>query len=186
MAALSGPRRDSERGFSLLELVVATTLLLLALALGAGLLIESLRQTSAAGRTLREGDDAGALHRLRSDLRGLAPAVPATLGWESGPLVLLEEERAVAWALEGEHLVRAEVGAAAPHGGEDVGVSSRLLREVVAFRWRVEPPAWVEVEIVRRVPTHTPAVRLASAQWQRRGETLEATRVGAARRSGWR
>jgi prepilin-type N-terminal cleavage/methylation domain-containing protein len=175
---LSG--RAREAGFSLVELVVASAVLLVALAIAADLLSESLRRFSVAGRSLVEADEENALARLRGDLRALEPVSPGDGRWSVLPLVLADEARAVAWAYAEGGLVRSQRALDGSFG------AAPLLDGVVAFRWRVDPPGWVEVEITRRTPERLAAWHLASAQWKRRDERVESVTIGIATRRGWR
>ncbi len=181
MAAVTARPRRGAAGFSLIELVVAMLLLLLVLALAGQLLVESGRIFSASARELRTVDDDLALRWLRTDLRGGVPAEIWSPDWSSEPLVLFEGERALAWAADDGRLLRAEAPASGAPPAERV-----LLEDVVAFRWRVPVPGLIEIEIVRRRAEHAPLTRVMSAEWRRRGTTLEAATLSiAARRSWW-
>ena len=70
-------------------------------------------------------------------------------------------------------------------GGEPA-VARIQLDRVVALRWRVPFPGLIDVELVRFRGERAPLARVLSAEWRRRGETLEATTFSvAARRSWW-
>lgn len=180
MATVTTPRRSGAAGFSLIELVVAMLLLLLVLALAGQLLVESGRIFSAAARELRSDDDDLALRWLRADLKGALPVEIWNPEWSSEPLVLLDGGRALAWAADEGRLLRAEAAEAGAAPTERV-----LLEGVVAFRWRVPTLGLIEVEIVRRRAEHAPLARVMSAEWRRRGETLEAASLSIASRRSW-
>jgi len=160
--------------------MVASAVLLVALALGADLLTESLRRFAAAGRSLVESEEENAWARLRGDLRALEPVAPGDGEWSVLPLVLGDGERAVAWAYAEGGLVRSQRGSDGSFG------AAPFLDDVVGFRWRVPYPGWVEVEVTRRTLRPLSAWHLASAQWRRREERLERVTVGVATRRGWR
>jgi prepilin-type N-terminal cleavage/methylation domain-containing protein len=180
VATVTTTRRSGAAGFSLIELVVAMFLLLLVLALAGQLLVESGRIFSAAARELRSPEDDLALRWLRTDLKSGVPVEIFNPEWSSEPLVLLEDGRALAWAAEGERLLRAEAPEAGAPPTERI-----LLEDVIAFRWRVPTLGLIEVEIVRRRPEHAPLARVMSAEWRRRGETLEAASLSIASRRSW-
>ena len=171
--------RSRESGFTLLELVVATTVLMVALALAAGLFSESLQIFSGSSAALVRSGEQTALARLAADLRTLAPLAPTGGAWSVLPLELADAERRVAWGLVDGRLVRAAPTA------ESAGTAP-LLDGVVGFRWRTVEPSWIEVALDRRAPEAPLAWRLASAQWRRRDERLETFTVGVAARLGWR
>jgi prepilin-type N-terminal cleavage/methylation domain-containing protein len=166
-----------QRGFSLLELLIVMALFTFALAVGIGLLGEAQRLFSGASAGAGERDEASALRRLKSDLKALEPA-GGSFVWSERPLVLLGEDGAVAWAVEGERLVRAR----APRDGEPTAAA--LLDGVVAFRWHLAHEAFVEVEIVRLRTARPAALRLLGPRWKERPQQLERHRIAVARRSG--
>jgi len=170
----------AELGFSLVELLVAMLLLSLLLAIAAPLLVEAGRIFASAGRALTAADDAAPLRQLRADLRGAVPAGAWSPDWTSEPLVLRAGERTIAWAAEASRLARAEVAEPGAEPAERVQLDG-----VVSFRWRVPFPGLVEVELVRRRPERAPLARVLSAQWQPRGETLEAALLTVAARRVW-
>ncbi len=160
--------------------MVAAAVLLVALALGADLLTESLRRLAAAGRSLVESEEENAWARLRGDLRALEPVAPGDGSWSVLPLVVADEERAVAWAYAEGGLVRSQRNRDGSLG------ATPFLDGVIGFRWRVDSPGWVEVEITRRRPDRLSAWHLASEQWRRRDERVERVTIGVATRRGWR
>lgn len=164
--------RPAERGFSLLELMIAVALMIVALALANELLIESQRRLAIGARAQLEPDDSLALRLLRDDLRAAAPIA----GW-SGPLDCRRPELTARWELDGETLQRRTFDL------DDVDRGARaMLDRVVAFRWRPLAAGAVEVEIVRRRMKQGIALRAGSARWHQIAETLETTRVVAASR----
>ena len=131
-----GRRRSGEGGFTLVELVVATAVLLLGLLLACDLLDESARLLH---HSVRRAHDPATLHAgelLRNDLRG-SSVVPASDGWVVGELVTVAPPTgAVVWRQAGDEL-RRRAG-----GHERV-----LLRRVRSFRWRDVGLGLVEVEL---------------------------------------
>ena len=141
-----GAGRRGERGFTLLELAVATLVMLLALLLAADLLDESGRLLHHSVRRAREASPLLAAELLRNDV--LAAHPPASTGGDWTRLQLdlaVPGVGVVTWRRDGLQLVREVAGS-----GE-----RRLLDEVHGFRWRTLPggpgrnPA-VEVEIELR------------------------------------
>jgi len=174
------PARDSARslcrGFSTLELMIAGALLLVALALAAGLLVESQRLIASAGRELRRPALELPLRLLRADLTAGVPV--GSGGFPGEPLVILRDGRRIVWALDGEKLerrVEAEAGTA------EAGLA--LLDDVLAFAWSYNA-GLVEVQIVHRGETRAFAVQMATPHWYRRERQLELLRLAVAPRTG--
>ena len=132
------PRRGrGQRGFSVLELVVAMAVMLFALLLACDLLDESGRLLHHSMRRARDPLPLLVSELLRNDLRAARPQPDGD--WTSGPLALdLPGEGLVVWHRQGEQLWRNDGG-----GGAD---RPRLGR-VTAWRWRALPRGAVEVRI---------------------------------------
>jgi len=171
--------RGRERGFTLLELVIASAVLMVALAIAADLLAESLRLFSGSVVALTRSGEETALRRLAGDLRTLEPLAGTGGAWSVLPLELGDGDRRVTWALRSGRLVRA---VRTPEGAS----AAPLLADLVGFRWRASGAGWIEVGIDRRAPEAPLAWRLASARWRQRDERLETFSLGIAPRRGWR
>ena len=130
--------RHAEAGFTLVELLVACTVMLVALLLAAQLLEESGR--ILAHSVPRERDPWAPLTRewLHDDLRAASPPAAGMGVPQHGPLLLdLSSGTEVVWQRLGTTLVRAEVG----------GSTRTLLQQVDGFRWRLVSDRVVEVEV---------------------------------------
>jgi hypothetical protein len=130
-------RRNAERGFTVLELAVATLVLLVAVMIAADLLTESGRLLHHSARRARDPWPAFATERLRNDLRS-ARTYPPVIEWQDTPLVLESAGDSVVWGRGPEdELLRAD-GTEAPFA---------LLRGVRRFRWRAPGGGALEVWI---------------------------------------
>lgn len=138
------PAGDADqRGFTLVEMAIASLILLLALALATSLWLESLRVFGAAGLRARDPLPELASERLRRDLRATtSPGGVPLPAWRSDPLgVRGPDGSTVLWSLEGDRLVRTTAG---PTGS----VTRPYLDRVVGWRWRSWPQHSYEVEVV--------------------------------------
>lgn len=163
----------------MIELAVASLVLMVALALAADLLQESLHIFSGSVRELGRASEETARLRLSGDLRALEPPSEVSSSCSPLPLELTDAGRRVTWSLEAGRLVRTT-------RASGVEVSTPLLPDLIGFCWRQAEPGWIEVVLVRRTPERTLAWRLASAQWRQRDERTEVAALGIAPRRGWR
>ena len=139
---MSEPRIDSgrrgEAGFTLVEMLVASLVLMLALALAAQLLDESGRILAHSVARARDTWTPLTSEWLRNDLRTATVAPNVEIGDpQDGPLVLAHAFGVAIWHREGATLVRDEVG---------VG-QKKLLDRVEAWQWRLVGPNVVEAEV---------------------------------------
>lgn len=169
------PPRARERGFTLLELLVATAILLLVVLLASQLLVESQRRIALAARELAEPDEVLALRQLRDDLR----AALAVHGSGDGPLDCRRADYLARWEVAGERLERRLFD----RDGVDRGARP-MLDGVARFAWRPLGPAAIEVELLRRRPSAGAALRAGSARWRPLGGDLASVRVVVGRRVG--
>lgn len=170
-----------ERGSALVELLVASIVLMVALAVANGLLVECLRIFASSSRDLRQPDRALALRQLRLDLAAADP-VGFEPYWSGEDLALRGPDGWLRWRLAGDRLVRESFDA----DGEPVGARP-MLDGVVSFQWRAPARGLVEVEVLRRVPRGDSALRAGSSAWRAVDERLEAASVVVASRTGrWR
>jgi len=168
-------RRRSAAGYTLVELLVALVLLSLALALANGLLLESIRIFSTSGRELREPASELALRLLREDLRASAPVTSMV------DLDCRRADRVERWAVDDGRLYRTSLAL----DGTPIG-RRPMLDRMVSFRWTTIGPGLVQVDLVRRRPDGTSAMRAGTSAWRSDGETLEvATVIAGSRIATW-
>lgn len=150
-------------GLALLELVVAFALLMLALALGTSLLLESQRRAAANARVRDAVPLDAIVARMRRDLVDAGGAAGGSL-WTPDRMVLQIGIEQVEWRLEEDVLLRVHRDAL---GAE----SQAVMPGILTFRWR-QPSAGfhplVEVEIVARAEA-----RVVGLAQRRRGPTTE-------------
>jgi hypothetical protein len=175
-----GPAGSEQRGSTLVELAVASLVLVVALALAHGLLVECLRVFASSSRDLRQPDRTLALRQLRLDLAAAEP-VAFDPYWSSEDLTFRAPDGRRRWHLAGDRLVRESFDA----DGRPAGVRP-MLDGVVALRWRAPARGLVEVEILRRVPRGDGALRAGTSAWRARDARLEAASVVVASRTGRR
>lgn len=167
----------TERGFTVVELLISVTLLLLAVLLATQILLESQRLMLRSQRALVAEDADFALQRLRSDLRSAdfpsLPLVALDGRWMATSLILRRGTGSVVWTLDGAALVRRELDASGEIEAERV-----MLQRLDSWRWRALSTSLVEVEtgVVTEEPTRGPALLL---QQERRQTVLETTTVRA-------
>jgi hypothetical protein len=139
------PGGPDQAGFSLLEMLVATVVLMVALLIACDLLDESARVLHHSGRRARDPWPLLGSELLRNDLRA---ALPPALGWEEeeendwlfGPLAL---------ELPGVGDVTWQVVDAALHRVHPAG-DRVVLQGVLEWRWRPQRADALEVELTVR------------------------------------
>lgn len=134
--------RRTRRGFSVLEMMVAFALLVLALMLSAKLLQDTAMQISWSGRKALEVSPNLALEQIRTDLRGSAGTPLVLPGWQSAPLSITGSSSGLTflyYVAQGQLLRRAI---------ESSGKYTErvVLDQVVDLRYRAGP-AGIEVEL---------------------------------------
>ncbi len=132
VVVLGRRRRLAEAGFTVVELLVSTAVMMVVMSLATGLLLESQIQISRVQAELRNPLPRYALARLRHDLEGAA-AVPALLpGWRAGRLTVVGDEgERIVWLSMGNELYRILVSV----DGAEIS-RQRILGDVVSWRWR--------------------------------------------------
>jgi type II secretory pathway component PulJ len=138
--------RRSEAGFTLLELAVATAVLLLAVLLACHLFDESGRLLQHSVRRARDPYTLVAAELLRNDLRASAPPgliEPEFVHW---PLELVTDEGRVVW-------MRSDDGALVREAN---GVERAYIQQVRSFAWR---PLGNAVEVWVTYRTSSPYLR---------------------------
>jgi hypothetical protein len=144
-SAAAGPASSpaagrGEAGFTLVELAVATAVMLLALLLACDLLEESGKLLHHSARRARDPLPLLATELLRNDLRAAQPPPFSSpgLGWDHGPLDLAVPTGWVSWYVKGGALVRS-----------DLTDARTMTRGVAGWGWRALPGAF-EVELILR------------------------------------
>ncbi len=154
---------ERETGFSVLELLVSFTILLVATMLAGRLMLEAQARMSHSARQALEPVVAIALKQIRADVRasGKVPAYDREWSWE--PLVLLDHPAGtVTYERTGSDLVRTA------DAGDGSDPSERVVMGALAvWRWRLAPGAplpLVEIELGRH---EIPRFALLAAAGQR-------------------
>lgn len=178
MSRPSSRLRRGERGFTLVELAIASALLLIALAVAASTLSTAGRLFALLPRSLRGGERELAERLLRGDLAAGVPL--AADGLPGDPLPLERGGRRVVWELDGEWLVRR---VEAP--GEPLAPGRPVLDGVLFFQWRTVPPRAVAVQLIRRAPAKLEVAHLATPGWVRPAPGLEELTVLVTARRDW-
>lgn len=130
-------------GFSLLEIIVATAVLLLGILLASDLMLRSQIVANRVVAELRDPQPAYAATRLRHDLEGAAAAPAGLFGWQSGRMaVVTGEGERVGWEVVGTTLHRQQLD-----GAGRVLVAQAVLQDIVGWRWRRTAPRLMDVEI---------------------------------------
>lgn len=161
---------SSQRGATLVELLVALVLLSAIAVLSAQLVIQSTRLMDTAARASRNPDLIIATEWVRRDLYEAVSVVGSTLGWSDGPLVAMTQNGGwVALAPVDGVLVRTF----APPGG--LPTDNRIiLRGVIGWRWRVHDDSAVQIELqaFANPDAHENLTGAASYRLERRTERL--------------
>lgn len=131
-----------ERGFTLLELVVASAVFMTVLLLASDQLRRALGDTITLGSELLRPSQEKILLTLRRDVRGAAGVQSPVASWNSGPLVLADGEGGeIVWLLAEGRLVRH----VRPAGGERSG--GVVAAQPQSWRWRNTLGGAVEIEL---------------------------------------
>lgn len=143
-------RSDSQRGVSLVELLVALALLGTVAVLSAQLVIQSTKLMDTSARASRNPDLVIATEWIRRDLYEAVSVVGGTLGWAGEPMVAMNQNGGwVAFAVVNGQLVRTN----APPGGASID-NRVIMTGVVGWRWRVDDRRAVRVELRTLVNPH--------------------------------
>lgn len=173
----------TQRGATLIELLVALALLSSIAVLSAQLVIQSTKLIDTTARASRNPDLVLATQWLRRDLYEATSVMGEDLGWTDGPLVLVTQNGG--WVavstLEGR-LVRTN----APPGSL-IPDSRVLLQGVVGWRWRVQDDGAVQIalEAYANPHAHRNLTGAASYRLERRTERLTMALRGRPGRAAW-
>lgn len=131
------------KGFTLVELMIATAIFLLVLLLTGQILLESQRMLLRTAAELETGPTELAVALLESDLQSAHAVDGWPMIWSSSTLVLIDHpDGPLRWEVRESRLERVLLD---ERGRE---VSRRVvLRDVAAWRWRSLLPRLVDVEI---------------------------------------
>lgn len=133
-------------GFTVIELLISMTLLLLAFALAGQLLLETRRTVALAGRELADPLTVHAITRLRHDIRGSRSTQPAPGLFpiaSEGPLTLLGHPAGtVRYRRRGNELVREVLD-----GEGELVTRHTLLWQLSGWRWRPLSAGRVQVHL---------------------------------------
>lgn len=135
--------RTFRRGaFTVLEMTIATLILLFAIALSARLLQDTAAQIAWSGRKAIEASPDLALEQLRTDLRNSAGVLHAGIDWIQGPMVVVgsPSDLTIVYQIEDDLLIRSTES-------KDGVLSRRIvLDRVVDFAYRAYS-GMVEIEV---------------------------------------
>lgn len=171
-----------ERGFSLIEMLVAFTILLIGLAISVEVVRRAHDLLASAGRDLHAPPMGAILLRLRTDIQGAETVgLPLVeLGeWTEEPLQLGSSDGVVAYFFDGESLTRTTFDGE----GKSIGslVLARSDRGLDSFQWRALGPELIEVAIDSRTEPGARGVHGLRS----RHDALRGALRGAPRRWGW-
>ena len=143
------------RGFTVLEMLVALVLTSVVVLAAAQLVAESAQVIDGAGRTMRSPSFTLAMATLRRDVQGAAGAGPSSAhGWSEGALELISwDGHRVRIFVEGDAIVRQTVDESGRSTGRRV-----LVRGVSAWWWRSPDPWTIDLRMTATViPDPIPA-----------------------------
>lgn len=173
----------TQRGATLVELLVALALLSSVAVLSAQLVIQSTKLIDTTARASRNPDLIIATEWIRRDVYEAVSVVGEDLGWTEGPLVLvLQSGGWVAVSPFEGRLIRSNQ----PPGG--LSPDSRvLLRGIVGWRWRVTDGGAVQIalEAYANPHAHQNLTGARSFELERRTERLTLALRGRPGRTAW-
>lgn len=124
-------RATGERGYSLLELIIALALVSTTLIIASEMLLARERQLARAVRVANRMSAEQALHQLRRDLRTGVSILGTASAWQEGPLVIAQADGVViTWSLIDDSLMRGRSDASGSQG------TRPMLDRMTGFRWR--------------------------------------------------
>ena len=173
----------TDRGTTLVELLVALALLSSIAVLSAQMVIQSTKLIDTAARASRNPDLVIATEWIRRDVYEAVSVVGEDLGWTDGPLVLvLQNGGWVALSPFEGQLIRTN-----KPPGSLLPDNRVLLRGVVGWRWRVSEGGAVQIalEAYANPHAHQNLTGARSFQLERRSERLTLALRGRPGRAAW-
>ena len=174
--------RTTERGMSLVELLVAVAILGGVAVLSAQLVIQSTKLMETSARASHNPDLVLATEWVRRELYEAVGVVGGTMGWSDAPLVCMTQSGGwVAIGLVEGRLVRTSAPPGQPT--ED----RVILNGVEGWRWRVDDGAAVRIEITALANPHAHENLAGNATYRvdRRTERLVLALRGRQGGSSW-
>jgi len=132
-----------EAGATVVELLIAVILVVIAVLAGGALIVQSARLDRSVVESLRFPDGELALGWIRQDVHGSAALVNPTVSWSHGPLRLRGFSGGeVVFAPMNDLLIRRDVDE------DGVEISRRFVaRRLAGWRWRSPTARLIEVEL---------------------------------------
>ncbi len=145
----------SDRGSTLVELLVSLALISIAVLAATALIVQSIKVFDSLGRSMSDPETVIARSWICKDVHSARSIEGATGTWSDSELVLATGDGgAVTYALDGGRLLRRVVDR---HGAETD--TRTVLHGLAEWRWRVAGSRVIEVELV--VPSHLDPVTAA-------------------------
>jgi prepilin-type N-terminal cleavage/methylation domain-containing protein len=155
----------SDRGSSLIELMVSLALISVAVLAAASLIVQSVRVFDSLGRSMSDPEAVIARSWMRKDVHSARSIESSTGIWSDHELVLATGDGgAVIYEQDGDRLLRRVIDRNSTETEDRT-----LLHGLVEWRWRVAGSRVIEVELV--LPRHLdPATAALVSISQRRAE----------------
>ena len=154
--------RRLQAGFTLVELMIATALIMLTLILALSLIQANHRQMQAVDANIEKAVMEAGVERIRRDLRSATRVTLIVPRWVDAPLILeLDNGTQLIYTRDDRGLVRREVSTRPGAQGSELV----LMRDIVGFRWRSPGSRLVDFELIW--PRHEDAVAFGMAPTDR-------------------
>ncbi len=162
-------RSRARAGFALLEMLVATLLLMLAIGIAAGLLVQAGRMQAMAVHDMINPPPGLAMELLRQDIARATPPAGAIGNCLPDLLDLtLPDARRVTYARVAEELIRSS------YDQHSVLLGSRVvLRDVIEFNWCLAETRLVMATITRTREVGRPPIAAVTHFWHLREEQTQ-------------
>lgn len=174
---------STDRGATLIELLVALALLSSIAVLSAQLVIQATKLMDTAARASRNPDLVIATEWIRRDVYEAVSVVGEDLGWTEGPLVLVTQSGG--WVALSPFEGRLLRTSAPP--GSLLPDNRILLRGVLGWRWRVHEGGAIQIALVSYANPHAHQnlTGAKSFQLERRTERLTLALRGRPGMAAW-
>ena len=161
-------RRRGARGFTVIEALVALSIVLLGLLLAVRMLLESRQLFLDAERRAQDPVVTVTLAQLRKDLEESSKTLTTSPIWTNGALALEGDPAGTVLYQQNDHdLVRSVLAA-----DGTVKSSRTMLRPVADWRWRTVQSDLVDVEIEVELHDPVPRLRTTPAELKVKTRTL--------------